>query len=220
MPRFRTAVAACAVAVGMALTVAACGSGGGGDKGAIKGSSGNGGSSKSASPSAAPSQQAGAPTIKLPADFKLDYTGWTATGNATKDAVLKDVQGYIASMSAARAYHDVKNGPYLYYTDLQATADARDEIKRFETTDGGATITGTDRYYKNDVALVSASIASVSYCEDQNKAYSKVIKTGKVLRTPQTTKDYVFTNLQVQKSTNGVWKTVKVTYNPGAVQCQ
>ncbi|OIV35899.1 hypothetical protein BIV57_19065 [Mangrovactinospora gilvigrisea] len=193
------APAACAAAA--AVTLAGCASSGGG-KGTIKGASDGG--ATSASPSAGPSAAA----IKLPSDFTIDFAGWTRTGNGPKDAVLADAQNFIRSVRAAEAYHD-RNGPFRKYSDGAAATRVSQDIASMSSYKGGVTITGTDRYSQNKVE-VTGTRAAVTYCDNQSGTYSKVMRTGAVLRTSASPKDYLRYANTLQKDADGVWKTMTI----------
>ncbi|WP_280878619.1 hypothetical protein [Streptomyces pseudovenezuelae] len=121
------------------------------------------GASGSASPSAASSSAAegSAPSFDLPSDITVAVER-KATGDAVKDAILRDV-----------AYSAVVNG----------------------------------------------RAAAVRYCEDQTTAYSKGIKTRKVLRTRPSDKDFILFAVQAQKDSAGDWQVTQVSWKKADVAC-
>lgn len=71
------------------------------------------------------------------------------------------------------------------------------------------------------LAFYMGEEAAASTHDDESKAYSKVIKTGKLQGTEVTKDSYVIYNTLLRKDkTNDVWKTVKIISTRGAKECQ
>ncbi len=135
---------------------------------------------------------------------------WPSTGDATKDAVLKDGEQYIRAYTRAAAAHDLKDPAYLFYARDDALTYAHDQISQNISKDWAPT--GLDRYYSAAVSLVAGGSATLSFCEDQSKNYSKDLKTGKVLVTTPSIGDFYQYNLLLFKdASDGVWQTSKIT---------
>ncbi|MGW5127687.1 hypothetical protein ACWEQ7_27305 [Streptomyces sp. NPDC004069] len=64
--------------------------------------------------------------------------------------------------------------------------------------------------------------AQVSFCDDDSKFYGKVIKTGRVLRTQPSSKDYYFFEIVMTTSKNakGLWVAEAIEVQKEAAQCQ
>jgi hypothetical protein len=84
----------------------------------------------------------------------------------------------------------------------------------------GWTVTGAVRYFDRHVKVRSKDAASISYCADGSKGFSKVIKTGRTVNTKAPKNSYVAYGVQVEKNERGIWELVKVTSTRGATKCQ
>ncbi|MFG3252600.1 hypothetical protein [Streptomyces sp. NPDC048172] len=215
----RRAPAAAAVAVSAALLLGACGGedGGGGGKSsdAIEGA-GKKGDDKSASESASPSKEAGAPEFDLPDDLKLKVEK-SDTGDETKDQVLGDA----VNSAKARLEAYTKGKPatanmvrYFKYPALPAWGK---DITRFRKR--GVTNTGEFRYYDFKVRSVEKNGAWVTYCEDQHRAYAKEIKSGKVLKTKPSKQDYTLFESGLAKNSKGEWQVTQAKSTKGEKSC-
>ncbi|MFF4708494.1 hypothetical protein ACWC4D_32710 [Streptomyces sp. NPDC001288] len=203
-----------------ALLLAGCG-GGDGDKsdsnGKIAGA--DTGASTSASPSASASaaEDAGRPKITLPSDVKLRFTP-ESTGDAVKDAILKDNAEFIRALDAAIVAQNPRLPALEYYTEGEGAVASQDWVQSFKKA--GWTVTGTVRYVDRVVSVESKKTASLTYCGDESKGYTKVIKTGAVEQTKVDKNSYVAYGVQVEKNDKGVWELVKIASTRGAAKCQ
>ncbi|WP_335981207.1 MULTISPECIES: hypothetical protein [Streptomycetaceae] len=193
-----------------AVLLAGCGGGSGGSK-TIDSSDRT--TTSAAAPTqtatATPSDQAKGPSTALPKDLTMTFD-WPSTGDATKDAVLDGGRQYLKAYNRAAAAHDLKDPAYQFYSRDDALTYARDQINQNIKDDLAPT--GLDRYYSATVSDVQAGSATLSFCEDQSKSYSKEVKTGKVLVTTPSIDDYYQYNLLLFKDTsNGVWQASKIT---------
>ncbi|MET8949182.1 hypothetical protein ABZX30_38185 [Streptomyces sp. NPDC004542] len=214
-PRLISTAAAGAMAV---LLLAGCGGGGdGGSKDNDKIAGADTGGSASASPSASASTSVDRPRIDLPADVKLTFTP-EKTGDAVKDAILRDNAELLRALDAAIVAQDPRLPALEYYTEGQGAVAAQQWVKSFK--DAGWTITGTVRYFDRQVSVESKDKASLTYCGDESKGYSKVIKTNEIKDTKVTKDSYVAYGVQVQKNEKGVWELVKIASTRGADRCQ
>ncbi|PSM43655.1 hypothetical protein C6Y14_08445 [Streptomyces dioscori] len=91
-------------------------------------------------------------------------------------------------------------------------------VKAF--VDVGWTVTGDTRYFDRQVTVGSKGTASLTYCADESKAFSKVIKTGEIKGTEVTKESYVAYGVQVEKNDEGVWELMKISSTRGADKCQ
>jgi hypothetical protein len=212
-----TLLATLALATVAALTLSACGSGDspkGADNGKIAGA--GTGSETSQSPSTTASA-ADRPEIELPSD--LTYTfDWPKTGDADKDAVLADGEQSIRAVDLAIVKQDALDKAYLYYYEGEAAVGVEKFVKEY--VDAKVSITGAYRFYNPEVSVDKDGTASLSYCEDQGKAYTKNLKTGKVRKTKVTSDSYVFYRTSLTKNSNGVWAIQKIVSQRGSDKCQ
>ncbi|MEU3196553.1 hypothetical protein [Streptomyces sp. NPDC006996] len=218
MNRRPTLLAALALTATTALTLSACGS----DddhptKDSDKIAGADTGGEKSASPSASTPTSADRPEIELPSD--LSYTfDWPKTGDKEKDAVLADSEQSIKAVDMAIVNQDALDKAYLYYYEGEAAAGTQEFIQNY--VDNKAGLTGAYRFYAPEVAVGKDGSASLSYCEDQGKAYVKYLETNKVKKTEVTSKSYVIYHTSLKKNSKGVWVIQKIISQSGSAKCQ
>ncbi|MFC9505619.1 hypothetical protein [Streptomyces sp. NPDC057002] len=218
MNRRPTFLAALTLTAAAALTLSACGSDDSSkskDNDKIAGA--DSGSETSASPTASDASSAERPKIDLPSD--LSYTfDWPKTGDKDKDAILADGEQSIKAVDLAIVNQDALDKPYLHYYEGEAAASTQKFIQNY--VDHKASITGVYRFYAPEVAVDKDGTASLSYCEDQGKAYVKYLKTDKVKRTDVTAKSYVIYHTSLKKNDKGVWAVQKMVSQSGSPKCQ
>ncbi|MEH0418861.1 hypothetical protein [Streptomyces sp. B21-083] len=215
----RSLPVAAALVASAALLLTACG----GDEGESKDNDKIAGADTgetSASPTASASASAasaGRPKIELPADLSYSFTP-EETGDAVKDAVLKDNAEMIRALDAAIVAQNPRLPALEFYTEGEGAVAAQQWVKEF--TDAKWTVTGAVRYFDRQVTISSKESASLSYCADESKGFSKVIKTNEIKKTPVSKDSYVVYGVQVQKNKDGVWETLKIQSTRGADRCQ
>lgn len=213
-----TLLAAIALTAAAALSLSACGSDDSSkDKDNDKIAGADTGTEKSASPSASASAAAGRPKIELPSDLTHTFTP-DGSEDAVQNAVLKDNAELIRALDAAIVAQNPRLPALEFYTEGEGAVSAQKWVKAF--SDAGWTITGKVRYFDRQVTVSSKNAASLSYCADESKAFSKVIKTEEVKKTKVTKKSYVAYGAQVQKNDEGVWELMKIASTRGADRCQ
>jgi hypothetical protein len=150
------------------------------------------------------------PSTAVPSDLKLVFD-WPRTGNATKDAVLSDGEQYIRAMSRAEAHDDLKDPAYQFYSRDQALTYAYGQINN--NVKGGWAPTGIDRYYRATIDVVNSRKATLTFCRNQTKSYSKKVATGKINYTPDNDPDnYLLYSLLLVKDSysHGIWQTTRI----------
>ncbi|KAA0930473.1 hypothetical protein [Streptomyces apricus] len=218
MNRRPTLLAALTLTAAAALTLSACGGGdsdGGKANDKIAGADTD--TKKSASPTASEEAVAKRPTIDLPSDFKHSFTP-DGSEDAVKDAILKDNAELVRALDAAIIAQDPRLPALEFYTEGEGAVAAQKWVKAF--SDAGWTVTGSVRYFDRQVTVNSKNAASLSYCADESKAFSKVVKTGEIKKTEVTKKSYVAYGAQVEKNDEGVWELMKISSTRGADRCQ
>ncbi|MFD9461662.1 hypothetical protein [Streptomyces sp. NPDC060027] len=206
-----------AVGATAALLLAACGGGDEKPKANDKIAGADTGGETSASPEASATPSAGRPKIELPSDLTLTFEG-SKTGDSVKDAVLADNAERMRAVDAAIAGTDAKGEALGYYNTGKALEAALTWVQQFK--DAGATVTGEARYYDRTVTLKGKTSASLTFCADESKGYSKDKKTKKINKTPVSKNSYVLYNTRLDKSSEGVWQTSQIISVRGAAQCQ
>lgn len=174
------------------------------------------GETKSASPSPTPSASAERPKIQMPSDVQLTFAP-EETGDAVKDAVLRDNAELIRALNAAIVAGDPQLPALTFYTEGEAAVAAEEWVNSFK--EAGWTVSGTVRYFDRKVAVRSNGSASISYCADESKGFSKVIKTGELKGTKASKNSYIAYGAQVRKNKEGVWELVKMSSTRGAAVC-
>ena len=200
-----------------ALLLTGCGGGDGDSAGNDKIAGADTGSDTSASPSTSASPAADRPKIELPSDLTYSFD-WPKTGDEDKDAVLSDSEQFIKAVDMAIAEQDPLHKAYRFYSEGTAAAGSQEFIQEF--VDYGDRITGAKRYYDANVQINTDGTAGFVYCEDQNNAYNKSVKTGKTEVTPKSDENYVLYNSHLRVNKQGVWITEKLTSQRGSTACQ
>ncbi|MGP3975517.1 hypothetical protein ACTWQF_16205 [Streptomyces sp. 8N114] len=160
--------------------------------------------------------------IKLPGDVKQVFD-WNQPSAPEKAAALDGAADYMRAMMHAMAEQDPKDP--LLTAHAVPLGDAQ-EYASYIAGEGkkrGYTVTGTERYYKEQVGELNESkLIEVNYCVDQAKLFSKEAKSGKVIRSSPSDESYLHFELVMQKpsKSGGSWKARAVTVTEKAVkQC-
>ncbi|RZB17539.1 hypothetical protein StrepF001_20985 [Streptomyces sp. F001] len=206
-----------AAAATAALLLAGCGDDGDAKANEEIAGADTGSEGSSASPTASATESVERPMINLPSD--LTYTfDWPKTGDGDKDAVLNDGQQFIKAVDIAIAEQDPLNKAYRFYSEGAAAAGTQDFIQEFvEYKDR---ITGKKHYYDAKVQVNDDGTAGLVYCEDQNKAYNKSLKNGKMAVTPESKDNYVLYNSRLRVNKEGIWVTETLTSQRGSAVFQ
>lgn len=215
----RTTAGLAALLAAAALTVTACGGDSGSDdKEKIDGAqttTNPAPASQSSSP--ASGSEANRPKVALPPDDTLVFEGQN-TGDPKTDAVLRDNSERLRAIDEAIGKQDPDSQAVAFYSKGAAHVDAVDWISGF--VDDGVTVTGTVRYFNRKVTFLKDGSATLTYCADESKGYTKDVKTGKVNVTPATKDSYVFYNERLEENEQGVWQTTKGLAERGYKGCQ
>jgi hypothetical protein len=202
--------AAAAFAATAALLLTACG-GGGGDSSSddIKGAD-----SGSSSPSASASAASGAnrPVIKLPDSFQAKFEGWTNSDPELQTA-LNDGKERLRASYAAIIAGDPEYSALAFYSEQSAMSTGSTWVKGYK----GLTIIGEVKVYDPQITYLgnSKKRATLFYCVDESKGYSKDLKTGETAGTPKGESPLVQYRTSMGKQADGVWKTMTVETQPG-----
>jgi hypothetical protein len=151
------------------------------------------------------------PKIELPSDVTVTFTP-EQSGDAVQNAVLKDNAEMIRALDAAIVAQNPRLPELEFYTEGEGAVAAEEWVKAF--VDVGWTITGTVRYFDRQVRVSSEDTASLTYCADESKGFSKVIKTNEVKGTKVTKDSYVAYAARVEKNADGVWELMEINSTP------
>ncbi|MGW4735832.1 hypothetical protein ACWEQC_42940 [Streptomyces shenzhenensis] len=172
---------------------------------------------KSSSPTPTEPTSPDRPKITFPSDAKNVFED-TATGDATKDAVLADNALSVNSVDEAIFEGSTGTEALGFYNSGKALSSSITYVKGY--IDDSDTWIGTTRYFDRKVSLSGANGAYVTYCSDESKSFIKNKKTGKVDRSPATADAYVLYHTKLTKNAEGVWQTTDIVSNRGDKACQ
>ncbi|WKX70951.1 hypothetical protein [Streptomyces sp. XD-27] len=213
----RPLLTAAALAASAALLLTACGGGSDGKKSdKIEGAEGGG--IKSPSPSKSPESDPMAskrPKLKGEKGFTTVFEGWTSD-DPKENAVLLDGKYQALAVNSAIFKQDPEAPEVGFYNIGPALASAREWVTGFKKN--GDTLTGTLRYYDPRIKFTSDDVATLRYCTDESKAFSKDIKTDKIDRTEPSSKSYVLYVTGVVKNSEGIWQTTSLVSQRGKCQ--
>ena len=210
--RTMTTATALALTASAALLLTACGGGDDSSSDDIKGAD-TGASSPSASGSASAASDANRPDIKLPDTFQADFEDWTNSDPALQTA-LDDGKERLRASYAAIIEGDPEASYLSYYSGTSAMSTGSAWIKGYK----GLTIIGEVRAYDPEITYLGdgKSRATLFYCVDESKGFSKDLKTGETAGTPEGESPKVQYRTSLGKQPNGVWKTLTVETETGA----
>ncbi|MGW7203825.1 hypothetical protein [Streptomyces sp. NPDC054837] len=215
MARRALPVTAAAFAMTATLLLTACGGGDGGSPDDIKGAGTGAGS-----PSASASTPAGAPDISVPKDLDLVFD-FDEPSDAKHAAALVAAQNYIRALDHGIDQQDPNDPAYRYYSLNQAAQYAKSQIETWKK--GGWTVTGTDKYYDEEVSTLSGGQGVlVKFCRNQAKFYGKEIKSGKVLYSEENLASYQTFRLRMipPSGSSEVWRAFTIEVIGKAKECR
>ncbi|MET7323805.1 hypothetical protein [Streptomyces sp. NPDC005549] len=220
----RSLPVAAALAASAALLLTACG--GGDDKSSdndkIAGADqGTETPKESAKPSAAPAEdKPDGVDLSLPKDMNLVFD-WDKPKDENEAAAMEDAANYIRAIYRGVDKRTAKDAAVAAYATGDGVHYAETQIN--EWIKGGWTGTGTRRHY--DATTRSApngNSVEVAFCADTGKFYGKEVKTGKVLKSEPSLKDFDYYKIIMTKYPTGkdLWQASKVFVETEAKRCQ
>ncbi|MFD9813783.1 hypothetical protein [Streptomyces sp. NPDC059080] len=150
--------------------------------------------------------------MKTDKDFKEEFENWSSEDQKT-NAVLLDGKLQALATNSAIFKSDPDAPEVAFYNDGPALRSAHKWVNRFKKENH--TLTGVLRYYDPRVKFLAEDYASLSYCTDDSKAFSKETKSGKVLTEGPSMESQVLYITGMKKGANGVWKTNSLTGERG-----
>ncbi|MEV6884917.1 MULTISPECIES: hypothetical protein [unclassified Streptomyces] len=214
---------AAALVASAALLLTACG--GGDDKpdndkiaGADQGSATP---KESAKPSTAPAEnKPDGVDLSLPKDMNLVFD-WDRPKDKDEAAAMDDAANYLRSIYRGVDKRTTKDASLAAYATGEGLHYGQTQIN--EWIKGGWTGTGTRRHYEATArSAPNGDAVEVSFCADTGKFYGKEVKTGKVLKTDPSLKDFNHYRIIMTKypTAEGLWQASKVFVETEAKQCQ
>jgi hypothetical protein len=207
-----------------ALLLTACGSGDDKSSGNDKVTGADEGAEtpkESAEPSAAPAEdKPDGVDVSLPKDMKLVFD-WDKPEDKNEAAAMDDAANYLRAIYRGVDKRTTKDAAVTAYATGDGLHYAQVQIN--EWIKGGWTATGTRRHY--DATTRSApngKSVEVAFCADTGKFYGEEVKTGKVLKTEPSLKDFGYYKVVMVKvpTGDGLWQASKVFVETSAERCR
>ncbi|WP_167969076.1 hypothetical protein [Streptomyces lonarensis] len=156
------------------------------------------------------------PEIDLGDDFENIYED-ESTGDAVKDAILRDSRGYFDAVDAAINHQDAAHPALSYYITGDALVSS---IKLIEGMVGSGTVqTGKARIFGRDVTLLEDGAAAVSLCRDFSEVTDVDHATGKVTSAADASAEATIYYTRLELNDQGVWQTVEESGERRAAEC-
>jgi hypothetical protein len=215
---------AAALAASAALLLTACG--GGDDKSSdndkIAGADqGTETPKESAKPSAAPAEdRPDGVDLSLPKDMNLVFD-WDKPTDKNEAAAMDDAANYLRAIYRGVDKRTTKDAALAAYATGDGVHYAETQIN--EWIKGGWTGTGTRRHYGATTrSAPNGKSVEVAFCADTGKFYGKEVKTGKVLKSEPSLKDFDYYKIIMTKYPTGedLWQASKVFVETEAKKCQ
>jgi hypothetical protein len=153
----------------------------------------------------------------LPADFKVTVEPVDAGDDVNKVAVLNVNENLIKGLLHAMTHDGPKDPAYQHYVLGEGALGHTKELSDFAKT--GYTLTGSMAFYKRQVKFKNPGLASVTYCEDQRFAYSKIRSTGKVLTTKPSISSFIIHDSTFERGPDGTWRETSYVWRRKASEC-
>ncbi len=215
---------AAALAATAALLLTACGSGDdkASDSDKIAGADqATATPSESTSPSGTPAEdKPDGVDVSLPKDINLVFS-WDKPADKNEAAAMEDAANFMRAIFRGVDKQTTKDAAVAAYATGDGLKYANTQINAY--IKGGWTVSGTRRHYDATTRSASNSQAvEVAFCADSTKFYGKEIKTGKVLKTDPSIKDFDYFKIIMVKYPTGtdLWQASKVYVETEASKCQ
>ncbi|MEH0423972.1 hypothetical protein [Streptomyces sp. B21-083] len=220
----RSLPVAAALSAAAALLLTACGSGddNSSDNNKIAGAEQTTATpSKSAEPSATAAEGGSdGVDVSLPKDMNLVFD-WTKPTDKNEAAAMDDAANFFRSIYRGVDKRTTRDAAVSAYATGDGLHYAQVQIN--EWIKGGWTATGTLRHYEATTrSAANGNSVEVAFCADAGKFYGKEIKTGKVLKTESSIKDFDYYKIIMVKfpTNTGLWQASKVFVETEAAKCQ
>jgi len=176
---------------------------------------------KSATPSAAAAEdKPDGVDVSLPKDMNVVFD-WDKPTDKNEAAAMDDAANYLRAIYRGVDKRTTNDAALATYATGEGLTYATVQIN--EWIKGGWTATGTRRHY--DVTTRSTSngkSVEVAFCADTSKFYGKEVKTGKVLKTEPSLKDFGYYKIIMVKfpTSESLWQASKVFVETGVEKCR
>ncbi|MFD6861245.1 hypothetical protein ACIPPN_14735 [Streptomyces diastaticus] len=200
-----------ALTAATALTLTACG----GEPAEPDDIKGAGASASAGAGEKAEDSDRGRPTFTMPKGFQLEFRDWHSD-DPVQQAILDDGREQLRAGYAAIGEGNPDAGYFAFYNTHVGLGGGKEWIRSY--SDKNVTVIGSLPVYDAKAALVGKgdSLASLTYCTDESKAYTENRETGKKVGNPEGTEPTVHYVTTLRKSEDGVWQTDNVKSERGA----
>ncbi|GAA2237646.1 hypothetical protein [Streptomyces indiaensis] len=220
----RSLPVAAALTATAALMLTACGSGDGrsGDNDKIA-DVGQAPQMPKESPSASGAPTADQPDgvdVSLPSDMDLVFD-WDKPKDKNEAAAMDDAANFLRAIYRGVAKRTTKDAAVTTYSTGDGLHYAQVQIN--EWIKGGWTAQGTRRHYDGTTrSAPNGNSVEVAFCADTGKFYGREVKTGKVLKTKPSLKDFGYYKIVMVKvpTGEGLWQASKVFVETKVAKCQ
>ncbi|MFJ8593207.1 hypothetical protein [Streptomyces sp. NPDC093598] len=220
----RSLPVAAALTVTAALLSTACGSGDdkSGDNNKIAGVGQAAESPKKSadSPAAPAEDKPDGVDVSLPKDMNLVFD-WDKPKDKNEAAAMDDAANYLRAIYRGVAKRTTKDAAVTTYSTGEGLHYAQVQIN--EWIKGGWTAEGTRRHYDSTTrSAPNGKSVEVAFCADTGKFYGKEVKTGKVVKTKPSLKDFGYYKVVMVKvpTGEGLWQASKVFVETSAEKCR
>ncbi|MEU6826257.1 hypothetical protein ABZ921_37065 [Streptomyces atriruber] len=221
----RTMPVTAALAATAALLLTACGGSDGDSKDKDKIAGADGGDSakpeKSTNPSGAPAEdKPDGVDVSLPKSMNLVFD-WDTPKDKGEAAAMSDAANYVRAIYRGVDKRTAKDAAVTAYSTGDGLHYAKTQIDSW--IDGGWTADGTLRHYRATTrSAANGKSVEVAFCADASKFYGKEVKTGKVLKTKNSIKDFDYYKIVMVKypTGSGLWQASKVFVETKAEKCR
>ncbi|MFF1377056.1 hypothetical protein [Streptomyces sp. NPDC058308] len=221
----RTMPVATALAATAALLLTACGSGDDGDskdKDKIAGADQDAGKpEKSKKPSGAPAKaKPDGVDVSLPKSMNLVFD-WNKPKDKDEAAAMDDAANFLRAIYRGVDKRTTKDAALAAYATGGGLHYGKVQIK--EWLKGGWTGNGTRRHYQATTrSAPNGKSVEVAFCADAGKFYGQEVKTGKILKTKPSLKDFSYYKVIMVKypTGKGLWQASNVFVETKAEKCQ
>jgi hypothetical protein len=176
--------------------------------------------SKSAEPAGAETDKPDGVDLSLPKDMNLVFD-WDKPKAKNEVAAMDDAANYMRAIYRGVDKRTAEDAAVTAYSTGEGLHYAQVQIG--EWIKGGWTGTGTRRHFDATTrSTTNGNSVEVAFCSDASKFYGKEVKTGKVLKTEPSPKDFGYYKIIMVKypTSDGLWQASKVFVETEAAKCQ
>ncbi|MEU5771699.1 hypothetical protein ABZ819_00140 [Streptomyces venezuelae] len=176
---------------------------------------------KSADPSGAPAaDKPDGVDVTLPKSMNLVFD-WDKPKNENEAAAMDDAANFFRAIYRGVDKRTPKDAAVTAYSTGGGLHYAKVQIN--EWIKGGWTADGTLRHYRATTrSAANGNSVEVAFCADASEFYGKEVKTGKILKTEKSVKDFDYYKIVMVKypTGSGLWQANKVFVETKAAKCQ